>query len=80
LKKRILSKPNANAKFDETIEIAIEPCVDTRHRRPNVVPGQTPLLRLAKRHRKSVRVCCICHVAKATKLKQLVPDLVGAED
>ncbi|SDM02129.1 50S ribosomal protein L1 [Aliiruegeria lutimaris] len=71
-----LVKGNANAKFDETIEIALNLGVDTRHadqmvRGTVVLPNGTG---------KTMRVAVFARGDKADEAKAAGADIVGAED
>jgi large subunit ribosomal protein L1 len=69
-------KANANAKFDETIEIAVNLGVDTRHA-DQMVRG---VIGLPNGTGKSVRVAVFARDAKADEAKAAGADIVGAED
>ncbi len=71
-----LIKSNANAKFDETIEIAMNLGVDPRHADQNV----RGVVSLPHGTGKSVRVAVFAKAAKADEAKAAGADLVGAED
>ena len=71
-----LVKANANAKFDETIEIAVNLGVDTRHA-AQMVRG---VIGLPNGTGKSVRVAVFARDAKADEAKAAGADIVGAED
>jgi large subunit ribosomal protein L1 len=71
-----LVKANANAKFDETIEIAVNLGVDTRHA-DQMVRG---VIGLQNGTGKSVRVAVFARDAKADEAKAAGADIVGAED
>jgi large subunit ribosomal protein L1 len=71
-----LVKANANAKFDETIEIAMNLGVDTRHA-DQMVRG---VIGLPNGTGKSVRVAVFARDAKADEAKAAGADIVGAED
>ncbi|MGK2286664.1 50S ribosomal protein L1 [Pedomonas sp. V897] len=71
-----LVKQNAVAKFDETIEIAINLNVDPRHA-DQMVRGVTTL---PKGTGKTVRVAVFAKEAKAEEAKAAGADVVGAED
>ncbi|HAL76124.1 MAG TPA: 50S ribosomal protein L1 [Rhodobacteraceae bacterium] len=71
-----LVKANANAKFDETIEIAVNLGVDTRHA-DQMVRG---VIGLPNGTGKSVRVAVFARDAKADEAKVAGADIVGAED
>ncbi len=71
-----LIKSNANAKFDETVEIAMNLGVDTRHADQNVrgtvgLPNGTG---------KTVRVAVFARGPKAEEAQAAGADIVGAED
>lgn len=71
-----LVKANAKAKFDETIEIAVNLGVDTRHA-DQMVRG---VISLPNGTGKSVRVAVFARDAKADEAKAAGADIVGAED
>ncbi len=71
-----LVKANANAKFDETIEIAVNLGVDTRHA-DQMVRG---VIGLPNGTGKSVRVAVFARDAKADEAQAAGADIVGAED
>jgi large subunit ribosomal protein L1 len=71
-----LVKANAKAKFDETIEIAVNLGVDTRHA-DQMVRG---VIGLPNGTGKSVRVAVFARDAKAVEAKAAGADIVGAED
>ena len=71
-----LVKANANAKFDETIEIAVNLGVDTRHA-DQMVRG---VIGLPNGTGKTVRVAVFARDAKADEAKAAGADIVGAED
>ena len=71
-----LVKANAKAKFDETIEIAVNLAVDTRHA-DQMVRG---VIGLPNGTGKSVRVAVFARDAKADEAKAAGADIVGAED
>ncbi|MDA9795683.1 50S ribosomal protein L1 [Paracoccaceae bacterium] len=71
-----LVKANAQAKFDETIEIAVNLGVDTRHA-DQMVRG---VISLPNGTGKSVRVAVFARDAKADEAKAAGADIVGAED
>ena len=71
-----LVKSNATAKFDETVEIALNLGVDPRHA-DQMVRG---VVNLPKGTGKSVRVAVFAKGAKADEAKAAGADLVGAED
>ena len=71
-----LVKSNANAKFDETIEIAMNLGVDTRHA-DQMVRG---VVGLPNGTGKSMRVAVFARDAKAQEAKDAGADIVGAED
>ena len=71
-----LVKANAKAKFDETIEIAVNLGVDTRHA-DQMVRG---VIGLPNGTGKSVRVAVFARDAKADEAKAAGADIVGAED
>ena len=71
-----LIKGNANAKFDETIEIAMNLGVDTRHA-DQMVRG---VIGLPNGTGKSMRVAVFARGAKADEAKAAGADIIGAED
>ena len=71
-----LVKANAKAKFDETIEIAVNLGVDTRHA-DQMVRG---VIGLPNGTGKTVRVAVFARDAKAVEAKAAGADIVGAED
>jgi large subunit ribosomal protein L1 len=71
-----LVKGNASAKFDETIEIAMNLGVDTRHA-DQMVRGTVGL---PNGTGKTVRVAVFARGAKADEAKEAGADIVGAED
>lgn len=71
-----LVKSNASAKFDETIEVAINLGVDPRHA-DQMVRG---VVNLPKGTGKTVRVGVFARGAKAEEAKAAGADVVGAED
>ncbi|HKX91114.1 MAG TPA: 50S ribosomal protein L1 [Sphingomicrobium sp.] len=71
-----LVKSNATAKFDETVEVALNLGVDPRHA-DQMVRG---VVNLPKGTGKSVRVAVFAKGAKADEAKAAGADLVGAED
>ncbi|MDG5487224.1 50S ribosomal protein L1 [Sphingomonas sp. FW199] len=71
-----LVKSNATAKFDETIEVAINLGVDPRHA-DQMVRG---VVNLPKGTGKTVRVGVFARGAKAEEAKAAGADVVGAED
>ena len=71
-----LVKSNATAKFDETIEIALNLAVDTRHA-DQMVRG---VVGLPNGTGKSMRVAVFARDAKAQEAKDAGADVVGAED
>ena len=71
-----LIKANATAKFDETIEIAMNLGVDTRHA-DQMVRG---VVGLPNGTGKDVRVAVFARDAKADEAKSAGADIVGAED
>ena len=71
-----LVKANAKAKFDETIEIAVNLGVDTRHA-DQMVRG---VIGLPNGTGKTVRVAVFARDAKADEAKAAGADIVGAED
>ncbi len=71
-----LVKKNATAKFDETIEVAMNLGIDPRHA-DQMVRGVVPLPNGTGR---SVRVAVFAKDAKAEEAKKAGADVVGAED
>ncbi len=71
-----LVKKNATAKFDETIEVAMNLGIDPRHA-DQMVRGVVPLPNGTGR---SVRVAVFAKDAKADEAKKAGADIVGAED
>ncbi|MGR3571139.1 50S ribosomal protein L1 [Brevirhabdus sp.] len=71
-----LIKSNAKAKFDQTIEIAMNLGVDPRHA-DQMVRGKVTL---PNGTGKSVRVAVFARGAKADEAKEAGADIVGAED
>ena len=71
-----LVKANANAKFDETIEVALNLGVDPRHA-DQMVRG---VVNLPKGSGKTVRVAVFAKGAKADEAKGAGADVIGAED
>ena len=71
-----LVKKNANAKFDETVDISINLGVDPRHA-DQMVRGT---VNLPNGTGKSVRVGVFARGAKAEEATAAGPDVVGAED
>jgi len=69
-------KGNATAKFDETIEVALNLAVDPRHA-DQMVRG---VVSLPKGSGKDVRVAVFAKGAKADEAKAAGADVVGAED
>lgn len=69
-------KQNANAKFDETIEIAMNLGVDTRHADQQV----RGVVQLPHGTGKAMRVAVFAKGAKADEAKAAGADVVGAED
>ncbi len=69
-------KERANAKFDETIEIAMNLGVDPRHA-DQMVRG---VVNLPNGTGRSVRVAVFARGAKADEAKEAGADIVGAED
>jgi large subunit ribosomal protein L1 len=69
-------KSNATAKFDETIEIAVNLGVDTRHA-DQMVRG---VIGLPNGTGKDVRVAVFARDAKADEARAAGADIVGAED
>jgi len=71
-----LVKGNAKAKFDETVEIAVNLGVDPRHA-DQMVRG---VVALPNGTGKTVRVAVFARDAKAEEAKKAGADIVGAED
>ena len=71
-----LIKGNASAKFDETVEVALNLGVDPRHA-DQMVRG---VVNLPKGSGKTVRVAVFAKGAKADEAKAAGADVVGAED
>jgi large subunit ribosomal protein L1 len=71
-----LVKSNATAKFDETVEVALNLGVDPRHS-DQMVRG---VVSLPKGTGKDVRVAVFAKGAKADEAKAAGADIVGAED
>jgi large subunit ribosomal protein L1 len=71
-----LVKTNANAKFDETVEIAVNLGVDVRHA-DQMVRG---VVGLPNGTGKDVRVAVFARGAKADEATKAGADIVGAED
>ena len=71
-----LVKQNATAKFDETVEVALNLGVDPRHA-DQMVRG---VVNLPKGTGKTVRVAVFAKGAKADEAKAAGADVVGAED
>jgi large subunit ribosomal protein L1 len=71
-----LVKSNATAKFDETVEVALNLGVDPRHA-DQMVRG---VVNLPKGSGKDVRVAVFAKGAKADEAKAAGADVVGAED
>lgn len=71
-----LVKANANAKFDETVEIAMNLGIDPRHA-DQMVRGT---VNLPNGTGKSVRVAVFARGPKADEAKEAGADIVGAED
>ena len=71
-----LVKGNASAKFDETVEVALNLGVDPRHA-DQMVRG---VVNLPNGTGKTVRVAVFARGAKAEEAKAAGADLVGAED
>jgi large subunit ribosomal protein L1 len=72
----LLVKGNATAKFDETVEVALNLGVDPRHA-DQMVRG---VVNLPKGTGKSVRIAVFAKGAKADEAKAAGADVVGAED
>jgi large subunit ribosomal protein L1 len=71
-----LIKSNATAKFDETVEVALNLGIDPRHA-DQMVRG---VVNLPKGSGKEVRVAVFAKGAKADEAKAAGADVVGAED
>ena len=71
-----LVKDNAKAKFDETVEIAVNLGVDPRHADQNV----RGVVNLPSGTGRDVRVAVFAKDAKAEEAKAAGADIVGAED
>ena len=71
-----LVKTNATAKFDETVEVALNLGVDPRHA-DQMVRG---VVTLPKGTGKTVRVGVFAKGAKADEAREAGADVVGAED
>src|ERR1700745_1435521 len=71
-----LVKANAKAKFDETIEVAMNLGIDPRHA-DQAVRG---MVELPSGTGKSVRVAVFARGPKAAEAKTAGADLIGAED
>src|SRR5437764_15414729 len=71
-----LVKSNASAKFDETVEVALNLGVDPRHA-DQMVRG---VVSLPRGTGKSVRVAVFAKGAKAHEANAAAADVVGAED
>lgn len=71
-----LVKANATAKFDETVEIAVNLGVDPRHADQNV----RGVVNLPSGTGRDVRVAVIAKDAKAAEAQAAGADIVGAED
>jgi large subunit ribosomal protein L1 len=71
-----LVKANANAKFDETVEMAVNLGVDPRHADQNV----RGVVSLPSGTGRDVRVAVIAKDAKADEARAAGADVVGAED
>ncbi|WP_374473213.1 50S ribosomal protein L1 [Phenylobacterium sp.] len=71
-----LVKANANAKFDETVEIAVNLGVDPRHADQQV----RGVVSLPSGTGRDVRVAVIAKEAKAAEAQAAGADIVGAED
>jgi large subunit ribosomal protein L1 len=71
-----LVKKNATAKFDETVEVALNLGVDPRHA-DQMVRG---VVNLPKGTGKAVRVAVFAKGAKAEEATKAGADVVGAED
>ena len=71
-----LVKSNATAKFDETVEVALNLGIDPRHADQNV----RGVVQLPHGTGKSLRVAVFAKGAKADEAKAAGADVVGAED
>jgi large subunit ribosomal protein L1 len=71
-----LVKANATAKFDESVEIAVNLCVDPRHADQQV----RGVVSLPSGTGRDVRVAVIAKDAKAAEATAAGADIVGAED
>jgi large subunit ribosomal protein L1 len=71
-----LIKANAKAKFDETVEVALNLGVDPRHA-DQMVRG---VVQLPNGTGKTVRVAVFARAAKADEAKEAGADIVGAEE
>ncbi|MEM7289478.1 MAG: 50S ribosomal protein L1 [Pseudomonadota bacterium] len=71
-----LLKANANAKFDETVEVAMKLNVDTRHADQQV----RGVISLPHGSGKSLRVAVFARGDKAEEAQNAGADIVGAED
>src|SRR3990167_8288939 len=71
-----LVKANATAKFDESIEIAVNLCVDPRHADQQV----RGVVNLPSGTGRDVRVAVIAKDAKAAEATAAGADIVGAEE
>ncbi|MEN0041769.1 MAG: 50S ribosomal protein L1, partial [Pseudomonadota bacterium] len=71
-----LVKKNANAKFDETVEVAMNLGVDPRHA-DQMVRG---VITMPNGTGKDMRVAVFARDAKADEAKEAGADVVGAED
>ena len=71
-----LIRDNSNAKFDETVEVAMNLGIDPRHADQNVRGA----VNLPFGTGKSVRVAVFARDAKADEAKEAGADIVGAED
>src|SRR5438552_7337032 len=69
-------KERAKAKFDETIEVAMNLCIDPRHA-DQMVRG---VVNLPNGSGRSVRVAVFARGAKADEAKAAGADVIGAED
>ena len=76
MRRSALVKSNATAKFDETVEVALNLGVDPRHA-DQMVRG---VVNLPKGTGKTVRVAVFAKGAKADEAKAAGADVVGAED
>ena len=76
MRRSALVKKNATAKFDETVEVALNLGVDPRHA-DQMVRG---VVNLPKGTGKTVKVAVFAKGAKADEATAAGADMVGAED